>query len=277
MLHGRTLLARAALALALALWALPAAADHTIGSACSVAAGDSARMADANNEYCNGSTWQYPSYQFGVAEPSSSCGSGNAGQVQWTGSILEACNGASWIPIDSGMHFIATQTASSSANLQFTNLPTSYNTLVLNCSGLIMSNSTTSPQIIIGEGAGPTWETGAHYTDVEVVEWNGGGLNPTYTTTGTDIINMTGSGWSTTTPFSIKAYIDNVGSSTLYKNVTFQYIFNTSNESWGYNTGGGYWNNDKNAVTGLSVTTTGVTSGDTGTFTSGTCSLYGMN
>src|SRR5271157_2925205 len=52
-----------------------------------------------------------------------------------SGQIL-ICTSGAWA-LDSNMHFISTQTASSSASLQFTNLPTSYNTLFLNCAGLL--------------------------------------------------------------------------------------------------------------------------------------------
>jgi hypothetical protein len=58
---------------------------------------------------------------------------------------------------------LATQTASSSAALQFTNLPTSYNTLFLNCSSLLVSNGSTTLLFQVGEGAGPTRETGSNY------------------------------------------------------------------------------------------------------------------
>jgi hypothetical protein len=65
-------------------------------------------------------------------------------------------------------------------------------------------------------------------------------------------------------------YLDNVSSSSNYKIATFQLegygdgVFFTA-------AGNSYWNNDTNAITGLQV---GVS---TGNFTSGTCSLYGMN
>ena len=37
-------------------------------------------------------------------------------------------------------------------------------TLFLNCSGLVASSTSTIVQLQVGEGATPTWETGAHYT-----------------------------------------------------------------------------------------------------------------
>jgi hypothetical protein len=97
-LRGRTL-SRAALVLGLALLrASPAAADgQTIGTACTTGADSAAVSLNGNNDWCNGSTWQYPPYQFGAA-PSSTCNSTNAGMVQWTGSVLEYCNGSAWTP-----------------------------------------------------------------------------------------------------------------------------------------------------------------------------------
>ena len=49
---------------------------------------------------------------------------------------LQYCDGTSWQAVG-GMTLISTQTASASASLQFTSLPTSYNTLFLNCAGLL--------------------------------------------------------------------------------------------------------------------------------------------
>jgi hypothetical protein len=78
------------------------------------------------------------------------------------GSVLELLPAAP-VYADSALTLISTQTASSSASLQFTNLPTSYNTLFLNCAGLLMSSNTVVPKLQIGEGAGPTWETAEKY------------------------------------------------------------------------------------------------------------------
>src|SRR4051794_38495236 len=52
------------------------------------------------------------------------------------------CNGSSWIAMGgigvTGPYiFVSTQTANNSATLDFTNLPTSYNTLFVNCSSII--------------------------------------------------------------------------------------------------------------------------------------------
>lgn len=264
MLRTRTPLGRAALVLALALWVTPAAADQTVGAACSGSGGDAAQSGNGNNVYCNGSTIQYPAYQFGST--TNSCSSTTAGQVQYTSGTLEACIATgstyTWIPIDSGMHFIATQTASNSASLQFTNLPTSYNTLFLNCAGILMENTTSNVLLLVGEGATPTWETGAHYN-------NSNGI-----TNGTDLIGGPAIFDTATIPVSLKVYIDNVGSSSLYKIATM-WLMGYGNGNGANNAQNiyvtGWWDNDTNVVTGLELT------GNGSNIKSATCSLYGMN
>jgi hypothetical protein len=81
------------------------------------------------------------------------------------------CDGTNWYSMKGGgggsgggLTLISTQTASASASLQFTSLPTTYNTLFLNCAGIIDAAFGNNLLIRVGEGAGPTWETGAHYT-----------------------------------------------------------------------------------------------------------------
>jgi hypothetical protein len=186
------------------------------------------------------------------------------------------CNGTNWMSMAGGgggsgpMSLISTQTASASASLQFTNLPTSYNTLFLNCAGLIES-STGTFLLQVGEGATPTWQTGAHYSVNNI--WTGTGnasVKQTVTTTATDLSQL-GGPWSTTKPLSLKMYIDNVGSSTLYKNAIIQETSYVDTSGYFTNWVGSYWNNDTNPITGLQVTVS------TGNLTSGTCSLYGMN
>ena len=72
---------------------------------------------------------------FGSPAGAANCKAAITGAVRYNSTTprLEYCNGTSWIA-DGGMTLISTQTASASASLQFTNLPTSYNTLFINCS-----------------------------------------------------------------------------------------------------------------------------------------------
>jgi hypothetical protein len=183
------------------------------------------------------------------------------------------CNGTNWVS-ESGsggggsLTLISTQIASSSASLQFTGLPTIYNTLFLNCNGLLASSGTANFLLLVGEGATPTWETGSHYT---IAGYYGGHTNANLTlTTATNLLNLSQS--STTIPQSLKVYIDNIGSSALYKNVTsFQGVYSTTGGGYYMVTTAAYWNNDTNPVTGIEL------SASTGTIASGQCSLYGVN
>ena len=278
MLRGRAL-NRAARVLALALlWALPVAADNTIGGSCSSVgqSGNSARNADGNNEWCNGTTWQYPAYQFGST--TASCSSTTAGQVQYTSGVLEACVATgstyTWISISSGMQLISTQTASSSASLQFTNLPTNYNTLFLNCAGLEVTTNGTSINVYPGESTGPTWETASDYFGLQNSTYNNNGtLNSGgygAATGGGSLLNA--GSLLTGYPVSIKMYIDNPSSTTVYKNAIS--FFGTISAGIDYNmiTQWTYWYGDKGAFTGLELVASGG-----GSMSSGTCSLYGMN
>jgi hypothetical protein len=193
----------------------------------------------------------------------------------------EFCNGSQWIAfggvgsVGGPSTFVVTQTASSSASLQFTSLPTSYNTLFLNCTGLMLSSGTATLALYLGEGATPTWETGGHYTAVYfgTGENGGAGAAAVRTLTGTDVLNGQMNDFTTGIPASIKLYIDNVASSSIIKMITWNFSdpYNTvANNQWGWS-GWTFWNNDTNPITGLELVPS------TGTITSGACSLYGMN
>jgi hypothetical protein len=168
---------------------------------------------------------------------------------------------------------ISTQTASSSTSLQFTGLPSTYNTLFLNCSGLFTSGKTVTPRLQIGEGAGPAWETGAHYTTNSEFIYTSGGPGQCNTTTAETMFECGGTIPSDPQePFSLKAYIDNVGSSSMYKQIIAStYLWwpkLAGHANFNYT---GYWNADKNPITGIELVAAG------GKWVSGQCSLYGMN
>jgi len=226
---------------------------------------------------CTGTAWVPEAFIIGGVDQSNaapSCNSTNAGMVKYSGGTFSGCDGSAWRTISTSANgawiLISTQTASSSASLQFTSLPTSYNTLFMNCNGLLASNGTANLYFRVGEGAGPTWKSTAHYT--ESGYYVGAQFTTPQgndTTTATDLSVSGGS--SATIPTSIKLYIDNVSSTTLYKNITFSEDTYIDNDSGFYNvTGSAYWNNDTNAITGLQVTVS------TGTIASGSCSLYGI-
>ena len=126
-----------------ALWCAAAAAQ--IGASCSGAQGWSA---DTNgfNWVCNTTSGSvvYPAYQFGAAL-SSSCGSGNAGQVQWTGSAFEGCISSSWVTFNT------------------TSAPT------------VSTYCTTASGLTCTGNSGATWSNSLAYTYVDVYICGGGG------------------------------------------------------------------------------------------------------
>ena len=103
-----------------------------------------------------------------ISDGSTSCATVGAGGIRYNSAnpSLEFCDGTSWKTVG-GRVLISTQTASASASLQFSgaNWSSSYNTLFLNCADLMVSTNAVAILIRIGEGAGPTWETGAHYVN----------------------------------------------------------------------------------------------------------------
>jgi hypothetical protein len=229
---------------------------------------------------CQGGTsWVAEAFIIGGVDQSNtapSCNSTNAGMIKYSSSTFYGCNGSSWQALSAGPGpgvLIATLTASSSASLQFSgsNWSSSYNTLFLNCSGLLVSNTSTALNLVVGEGATPTWEGGAHYTDEQMYA-SGSSAPATINTTSSDLFSGGSGAMATTTPMTLKLYIDNVSSSTLYKMVTFKSFYKSSGGSMIVVSGWGFWNNDTNAVTGLEIFASGG-----GTISSGTCSLYGMN
>ena len=104
MLRSREI-GRAALVLALALWALPAMAQLASSCTPGVNWGGSSTDSTGNNWYCNGNTDTVttPAYQF--SSTSTGCSSGTAGTMQWTGAAttpnntLEFCNGTAWLVV----------------------------------------------------------------------------------------------------------------------------------------------------------------------------------
>jgi hypothetical protein len=122
----------------------------------------------------------------------------------------------------------------------------------------------------IGEGAGPTWETGAHYTVIQMYNFTGSsGAGGSNSTTATDILN--GDVLSQTSPLSVKLYIDNVGSSSVVKRITESDISTSSGPTYNGQNTWAFWNNDTNPITGLELVPS------SGNIASGTCTLYGMN
>jgi hypothetical protein len=168
------------------------------------------------------------------------------------------------------VHLIASTTVTaSSTGIQFTSLPSGYNTLRLNCNGLTLSSTSNTFLVQIGEGVTPTWETGAHYSYQVWFSAASTTVSAIKGTTGTDF--TTGLGVvSTTIPTSIKLTLDNYTSTTLNKMVIWFSTLTAATSGIGFQMGTGYWNNDANAVTGLQVVPSAGTM-------SGTCTLFAYN
>jgi hypothetical protein len=269
------------------LWASPVLADNIppIGGGGSCSGGPfgggssvmSEQAAGGNGLYaCNNGTWVEQAFIIGGVDDTNSapsCNSTNAGMVKYSSSTFYGCNGSVWVPIDSGLHFIATQTAASSASLQFTNLPTSYNTLFLNCQGLQPATNGVTLEMQFGEGATPTWEV-ASYRYVDAAEYDGATTPGAIASTSASAIhlsNTTDVGSNSSYNSTAQLYISSVGSSSIYKMVQGQVsYFNGSGNSNNWNDEGTY-TGDTNAITAIRILFS------SGNITSGTCSLYGMN
>jgi hypothetical protein len=184
------------------------------------------------------------------------------------------CNGSSWIAFAGAgtagpMVLISTQTANNSASLQFTSLPTTYNSLFLNCAGLISSVDAVAMDVVVGEGAGPTWETGSSYI-VAALQNTAGGNQNDYQTSGAALDSSVCN--SNTIPTSIKLFLlGQVGSSAIYKLASYQAsCYYSPSTTYADFAGSGYWSADTNPITGLEIILS------SGNITSGTCSLYGI-
>jgi hypothetical protein len=185
---------------------------------------------------------------------------------------LQYCDGTSWSAVG-GMTFISTQTASASATLQFTNLPTSYNTLFLNCTGLQPASNGVGLQLQFGEGATPTWETSGYAHNGNESCSAGSGVG--YLSNSDSAIQLIYSGDGVSDAkqnLETKIWMNKPGSTSIYKNVDYlsdEYYSGTFENC--HFVGGGSYNADTNTLTALRIQFS------TGNITSGTCSLYGMN
>jgi hypothetical protein len=176
----------------------------------------------------------------------------------------------------SAMSLISTQTASGTNSLQFTSLPSTWNTIFLSCAGLLLS-ADQSIRVQVGAGAGPTWNTSGRYSVSSIYTATGftGNANTYNSTTDNDITGAALFSDSATNPLSLKMYMDNISSGSIVKVATFTSGGSKDSPASSYGnytiSGMGFWNNDTNPVTAIRLITTG------GNITSGTCSLYGMN
>jgi hypothetical protein len=261
--------------LVMALWLtspVARAGEEMIGTSCS--SGTSNMDWDTVGQ-CNGTVFAHGPLILGaMTDPpysATTCTSSNAGMVQYTGGVFEGCNGSSWIPIDGGMHFISTQTASSSASLQFTGLG-AYNTYFLNCTGLLGPNGGDIFAYVGTTGDGAPWKNSTYYNVAYLDAGDDGASSGGGTTSASDITDGALSNVSSTFPGSLRLYIDNVSSSSMYKNIQWNVSYQSSAGHYWSQSGSSFYNNgDTSPITGLEIAPS------TGTIASGQCSLYGMN
>jgi hypothetical protein len=169
-----------------------------------------------------------------------------------------------------GTLLLKTVSASGAASIQFTALPTAFNTLEYNCSGLTISVAD-AVYFQVGEGAGPTWETTGHYTVQAYGMFHGQGSSP-FTVDSLTATDMIDNGGNVNGSLSLKGSIDDVSSSSLSKPVTFMLSNANGATQADRESFVSYWNSDTNPITGLQI----IPKTNTTTI-SGTCSLYGEN
>lgn len=191
-----------------------------------------------------------------------------------SGQVLTATSGtaATWqTPAAGGsgaLTLISTQTASNSAALQWTNLPTTYNDLELKCQGITPA-ANAGLNIQVGEGAGPTWETSSYTYAVLIWSSSSSVVSP-QGNGGASSIQLVGNNAVNGGTAIVDANIANVASSTTYKFILAHTGFSNSGSLLMASASGEYVG-DTNPVTAIRVLMS------TGNITSGTCSLYGIS
>jgi hypothetical protein len=165
------------------------------GGACTGAA-IAALQANGNNLYCNSSVWTYPAYQFGVATVSSgSCSSTTAGEVQWTGSALEYCNGSTWTTIAGGItgsgttNYLARWTPNGTTLGIGTTYDNGTNVGIGTTSPvsiLHIQNNSTPPELTIASSYGSNYDAGAVVLESQTIASDRGLGTFMYDTTGQD-------------------------------------------------------------------------------------------
>ena len=204
---------------------------------------------------------------------------GNEGTITYNKDyhMMQFCNGTNWMSMSGGgpgtgpMSLISTQTASASASLQFTNLPTSYYTLFLDCNQIVTGTGLLELQF--GEGATPTWETASYKYSYNYRSTSNAASGAASTSAaGILISGSANNGTNAAQVVTAKVYINNVGDLSFYKQVVgLSTSWDNSTVLYPWIAGGAYVG-DHNAITGLKVLVSDGTN-----MTSGQCSLYGMN
>jgi hypothetical protein len=166
---------------------------------------------------------------------------------------------------------ISTQTASGSAALQFTNLPTAtYSKFFLNCSGVEPATNGVNFVYQVGEGATPTWEAAGYYGSY-LYSFNGSTGASVFSNAGLFSLQLAGSVSNTSSSLTLQLWISNLTSTTDVKPITFISGYEDTGPTHNSASGGGSYANDVNAVTAIRVLFS------SGNVALGACSLYGSN
>ena len=165
---------------------------------------------------------------------------------------------------------LGTQTASSSANLQFTGIGASYNTLKLVCNGIRPAASGAVVELVVGTGTTPTYQTANYYWSAVAADnatpggaTNGGGGDPAL---GTGVALNNGASYLAGIEFTIHGPAD-AG----YKPIKFAELGINTGGAPVYSDGGGVWGGGSAAITALQFQMSA------GNIAAGRCTLYGMN
>lgn len=162
---------------------------------------------------------------------------------------------------------ISTQTASTSADLRWTGLGSTYNTYLLTCTDIIPSTTSTNLLTQFGEGGTPTWET-ANYASVAGPLNSSNGTNSQTATTGFI--------WNSIALVNNGDGVQGIQWIDGLQSAVHKFVHGTSAISWDTsgNAGGqtmiGTYKGDTNAITAIRVIAS------SGNLASGSCSLYGL-
>lgn len=192
-------------------------------------------------------------------------------------SSCDSVNGGCTWRTNGALNLISTLTATNNPpNFQFVNLPASYNRLFLQCSGL-ETTAGAVPELRYGEGSPVTWVGGGCSStpyiqfQINITEFNAvNGYG------GADCALYRGDNNAAGFPMSLQTYFNDITTPGVYKLATTTEMDNgvpgssTGTPGPTYHTAGGYDAADTNPITGIEVVASG------GTFTAGSCSLYGM-
>ena len=159
--------------------------------------------------------------------------------------------------------------AATATSLDFTNLPTTYNTLFLDCNGIVTS-ANAFIEMRFGEGSTPTWETASYYYAASSINTIAGIPVSTATSTIAMMMGVDPELGGSAIPFNLQAWIRNIASATLNKVVNFQSSYINPSSNFEVASGVAGYVGDTNVVTGVRILPS------TGTITSGQCSIYGL-